>query len=190
MKTRILTLVAVLAASVAVPAIAATFKVDGTHSTVIFRVKHMNASYAYGRFNAISGNFAIDEANPAASSFDFTIKTDSIDTADAKRDAHLKRADFFNAAQYPTITFKSTNVKAAAAKGTYDVTGDLNLHGVTKAITVKVEHSGTAKGMMGGTIAGIESTFTIKRSDFGMKGMIGPVGDDVTITLSAEGGAK
>ena len=147
-------------------------------------------SYAYGRFNAVSGTFAIDEASPAASSCDFTIKTDSVDTADAKRDAHLKQADFFNAAQFPTITFKSKSVKAATAKGTYDVTGDLKLHGVTKTITVKVEHSGTAKGMMGGTIAGIESTFTIKRSDFGMKGMIGPVGDDVTITLSAEGGAK
>ncbi len=189
MKTRILTLVAVLAASLAVPAIAATFKVDGTHSTVIFRVKHMNASYAYGRFNAISGNFAIDEADPSSSSFDFTIKTDSVDTADAKRDAHLKKADFFNAAQYPTITFKSKTVKAAA-KGSVDVTGDLNLHGVTKSITVKVEHSGTAKGMGGGTIAGIESTFTIKRSDFGMKNMIGAIGDDVRITVSAEGGGK
>lgn len=189
MKTRIPTLVAVLAASLAVPAIAATFKVDSTHSTVIFRVKHMNASYAYGRFNAISGTFSIDEADPSESSFDFTIKADSIDTADAKRDAHLKRADFFNAAQHPTITFKSTTVKAAT-KGTYDVTGDLKLHGVTRPITVKVEHSGTSKGMGGGTIAGIESTFTIKRSDFGMKGMLGVIGDDVTIILSSEGGAK
>lgn len=190
MKARILTLATVLAASLAVPAIAATFKVDNTHSTVIFRVKHMNASYAYGRFNVVSGTFTIDEANPAASSFDFTIKTDSIDTADAKRDAHLKKADFFNAAQYPTITFKSQTVKAAADKGTYDVTGDLSLHGVTKPITVKIQHSGTARSLIVGTIAGIESTFTIKRSDFGMKGMIGPVGDEVTITLSAEGGVR
>ena len=189
MKSRILTLAAVLAASVAVPALAATFKVDSTHSTLIFRVKHMNASYAYGRFNAISGEFAIDEANPAASSFNFTIKTDSVDTADAKRDAHLKNADFFNAAQFPTITFKSKTVKAAG-KGAYDVTGDLTLHGVTKPITVKVEHTGTSKGMGGATIAGIESTFTLKRSEFGMKNMVGPVGDDVTVTLSAEGGAK
>lgn len=189
MKARILTLAATLAACLAAPAIAATYKVDTVHSTVIFRVKHANASYAYGRFNNITGSFTIDAAKPAASSFDFTIKVDSIDTGAPDRDAHLKKTDFFNAAQFPTITFKSKKV-AAADKGTFDVTGDLTMHGVTKPITVKISHTGTAPGMRGGEIAGIESTFTIKRSDFGMKGGMGMLGDDVTVTVSSEGAAK
>jgi polyisoprenoid-binding protein YceI len=189
MKSRILAAAVALVTFLTVPALAATFRVDAIHSTVIFRVKHMNASYAYGRFNNLSGSFTIDEANPANSSFDFTVKVDSIDTADAKRDGHLKNTDFFNAKQFPTITFKSKSVKAAA-KGEYEVTGDLTLHGVTKSITTKIAHTGTSKGMGNTTIAGIESTFTIKRSDFGMKNMLQMIGDDVTITVSSEGGAR
>lgn len=196
MKARIFSLAAIaIATAIAAPAFAAeTFKVDAVHSTVIFRVKHMNASYAYGRFNNIAGSFAIDEKNPSASSFDFTIKVDSVDTANAGRDGHLKKTDFFNAAQFPTIGFKSKSVKAGA-EGAYDVTGDLTFHGVTKPITVKIQHTGTAsmKPPGGGketTIAGIESTFTIKRSDYGMKNMLGMLGDDVTVTVAVEGGTK
>ena len=188
MKARTLSAVAILTI-LAAPALAATFKVDSVHSTVMFRVKHMNTSYAYGRFNAVSGSFNLDEANPENASFDFAVKVDSIDTADAKRDGHLKNADFFNAKQFPTITFKSTSAKSAG-KDAYDVTGDLTLHGVKKPITIKIEHSGTGKGPQGGTIAGIETTFTIKRSDFGMKNMLGMLGDEVTVTVASEGGAK
>src|SRR5215212_9781855 len=86
------------------------YKVDTVHSTAIFRVKHMNTSYAYGRFNDISGQFSLDDQDPAQSRFDFVVKTDSIDTASANRDKHLKGPDFFNAVQYPTITFKSKSV--------------------------------------------------------------------------------
>lgn len=189
MRARILSLSAVLLASASVPVLGASFKVDPVHSSVTFMVKHMNASYAMGRFNAISGSFDLDEANPSASKFDFTLKTDSIDTADAKRDAHLKNADFFNAKQFPTIGFKSKTVKAGAEKGTFDVTGDMTLHGVTKEITVKIQHVGTAKSQFG-TVAGVFSTFTIKRSDFGMKGMLNMLGDEVTVTVSVEGGLK
>lgn len=186
MKPRAFALAAILAPALLVPASAADYKVDPVHSSVVFRVKHMNASYAYGRFNAIAGSFAIDAADPARSKFDFTIKTDSIDTANPGRDTHLKNADFFNAKQFPTITFKSKTV-ASAGKDTYEVTGDLTLHGVTKPITVTVEHTGTGKDMRQNSIAGIESVFTIKRSDFGMKGLVGPVADDVKVMLSSEG---
>ena len=189
MKSRSLTLAAFLLLSISVPVSAATYHVDSAHSSAMFMVKHMNASMAMGRFNAIGGTFVVDEADPSASKFDITIKTESIDTANAARDAHLKNADFFNAKQFPVIAFKSKTVKAGEEKGTFEVAGELSLHGVTKPITVKITHTGTAKGPQG-TVAGILSTFTIKRSDFGMKGMIGPVGDDVTITFSAEGGAK
>ena len=164
---------AVIASSFAAPAFAANYKVDPVHSSATFRVKHMNTSYTYGRFNAISGTFAIDEADPAKSSFDFTVKTDSVDTADAGRDAHLKNTAFFNAKQFPSITFKSKSVKSSG-KDTLEVTGDLTLHGVTKPITVSIELTRHGKATCRGTaIAGIESVFTIKRSDFGMKGMVG-----------------
>jgi len=187
MKARILVITA-LATVLVVPAFAGTFTVDKVHSAVMFRVKHANASYAYGRFNDISGSFTIDEANPAACAFDFTVKVDSIDTANAARDGHLKGTDLFNAKQFPLITFKSKKV-TSAGKGTYDVEGDLTLHGVTKPITVKIEHTGTAQ-MKGATIAGIETTFKIKRSDFGMKNMLNMLGDEVTVTVSSEGGSK
>jgi polyisoprenoid-binding protein YceI len=189
MKVRNLFLAMILAPALGLAAQAATYKVDPVHSAVAFRVKHMNTSYAYGRFNSIAGTFSLDPADPAKSAFDFTIKTDSIDTGNAMRDTHLKNADFFNAKQFGTITFKSKKV-ASAGKDTYEVTGDLTMHGVTKPVTVKIEQTGSGKDMRGGAIAGIESVFTLKRSDFGMKGMLDAVGDDVKVMLSCEGGAK
>src|SRR4051794_7367071 len=87
-----------------------TYRVDTTHSSTVFRVKHMNASYAWGRFNSITGSFTLNEAIPAQSKFEFVVKADSIDTANAKRDTHLKSPDFFNTVQFPSITFKSQSV--------------------------------------------------------------------------------
>ena len=170
-------------------ALAASYKVDAAHSSVHFRVKHMDTSYFYGRFNAISGSFAIDPSDPSKSSFEFAMKADSIDTNNPARDSHLKNADFFNAKQYPNIGFKSTSVESAG-KDAYKVTGDLTLHGVTKPITVTIEHTGSGQDMRKNAIAGIESVFTIKRSDFGMKGLVGPVGDEVKVMMSAEGVAN
>jgi polyisoprenoid-binding protein YceI len=164
-----------------------TYKVDTVHSTVLFKIKHMNASYSYGRFNAIQGAFALDEKDPAKSSFDVTLKVDSVDTANAGRDNHLKGPDFFNAKQFPTISFKSKSI-ASAGKGVYDVTGDLTLHGVTKSVKVAVEPTGMGKDPRGRSIAGVEGAFRIKRSEFGMSGMLAGVGDDVLITISLEGG--
>jgi polyisoprenoid-binding protein YceI len=164
------------------------FQVDTVHSTVQFRVKHMNVSYAYGRFNDVSGKFLLDEADPAKSVFDLSIKADSIDTANTKRDMHLKNTDFFNAKQFPTITFKSKTVTKVGTA--YDVVGDLNLHGVTKPVTFRLTSTGTGKGMAGGTLAGVEASTIIKRSDFGMTFMVGPVGDEVTVTVALEGSRK
>jgi polyisoprenoid-binding protein YceI len=164
------------------------FQVDAVHSSVLFRVKHMNVSYTYGRFNDVSGHFLLDEADPSKSLFDLTVKSESIDTANTKRDNHLKGTDFFNAKQFPTITFKSKSVKKGDSG--YDVTGDLTLHGVTKPVTFRVASTGTGRGMIGGTLAGVEASVVIKRSDFGMTFMVGPVGDEVTVTVALEGGRK
>jgi polyisoprenoid-binding protein YceI len=163
---------------------AETYQADTVHSSVIFRVKHLDTSFAYGRFNDISGTFLLDKESPLHSKLDFVVKSASIDTGSPKRDQHLKGPDFFNVVQYPTISFKSKHV-AASGEG-FEVTGDLTMHGTTKPVTVQVIPTGSSTGQMG-KIAGIESTFTIKRSDYGMKGMIPMLGDDVRVTVSVEG---
>ena len=125
-----------------------TFKVDSVHSALEYRIKYMNVTYLIGRFNSIEGNFTLNPADPSKSAFDFTVKSDSLDTANAGRDGHLKGPDFFNAKQFPTITFKSKSV-APTGRNVYKVKGDLTLHGVTKEVTVTVEHTGTGPGMPG-----------------------------------------
>lgn len=170
------------------PAAAATpYSIDPVHSSVIFRVKHMNTSQFYGRFNEIHGTIDFDEGSPGASHLDAEIKTDTLDTHASKRDAHLKSADFFNVATFPTATFKSKSwTKSGDA---FDVAGDLTIHGVTKPVTAKLEKTGAGKGQ-GGAIIGFETTFNIKRSDFGIAYMPDGLGDDVRITIALEAGAK
>jgi polyisoprenoid-binding protein YceI len=169
-------------------AAAEMYAADGAHSSLVYRVKHLDTTYFWGRFNTISGSFALDESNPAESRFEFQVKADSIDTGIPKRDLHLKSPDFFNVAQFPTIAFKSQNVTKSG--DAYDVTGELTLHGVTKPVKVKVVSTGKSKDMRGTPIAGIEATFSIKRSEFGMKNMVGPIGDDVWVTVGIEGQRK
>src|SRR4029450_565038 len=97
-----------------------------------------------------------------------------------KRDAHLKSPDFFNAKQYPTITFKSTSVKKGEGSA-LQVTGDLTMHGVTKSITVPVELTGKGQFPPGTLRAGVEATMVVKMSDFGIKGMPGALSDEVKV---------
>lgn len=160
------------------------YQVDSVHSSMVFRVKHMGAANFYGRFNSIAGSFTLDD-DPAKNAFDVRIQTESVDTAQAKRDQHLKSPDFFNARQFPTITFKSTSVKKMG-DASFDVTGDLELHGVTKSVTAKVTKTGagTARGRQ---IAGVEAELNIKRSDFGMTYGLDSLGDEVYIIVSLEG---
>ncbi len=171
------------------PAATKTYKIDSVHSSAVFRIKHNNASHFYGRFNDISGTIVYDEANPAGSSVEVTIKADSVMTGNGKRDEHLKSPDFFNAGEFPVLTFKSKGVKKGSGKAEFEVAGDLTIHGVTKPLTVKVAHTGTGKSR-DGEVAGFETVFTIKRTDFGMTYMVGPLGDDVQITISLEGGLE
>lgn len=162
------------------------YTVDAVHSTVIFRIKHMNAGYSYGRFNDLAGTFLLDDARPEASSIAITVQTESIDTANEKRDQHLRSPDFFSAKEFPTITFKSTQVKKSGSA--FEVVGDLTLHGVTKPVTATVEPSGTGKGRQGESLAGLEARFTIKRSDFGMTTYLPTaLGDEVNLIVALEG---
>jgi polyisoprenoid-binding protein YceI len=175
--------------AVSAPANAAeAYAADPVHSSLVYRVKHFNATYFWGRFNTITGSFTLDDANPAQCQFEFQVKADSIDTGNAKRDQHLKSPDFFNVVQFPTIAFKSQKVTKSGEA--YEVVGDLTLHGVTKPVTVKVVPTGKGKGPMGAPIAGIEATLSLKRTEFGMSNMVGPLGDDVWVTVGIEGRRK
>lgn len=166
-----------------------TYEVDASHSMIIFRAKHMGVSYNYGRFNEFSGNLAVDETDAANSMIELEVKAASVDTGDEKRDQHLRSPDFFDAKQFPVITFKSTEVKKVD-EDTLEVTGDLKLHGVKKSVTVEVAITGKGKNQQGTALIGFETTFTIKRSEFGMDYGIGAVSDDIRITVSVEGMKK
>lgn len=173
------------AALLAFPAFAQNWQVDPVHSSVFFKVKHVGASWAYGLIHAPTGKVVFDPANPTASSIEITAKVANVDTGNANRDTHLKSNDFFAGAQFPNITFKSTSWKPAG-ENKFEVTGDLTLRGQTKPVTVTLEFTGTGKDRQGADVAGFETTFTIKRSDFGVNGAQGGVGDDVTLSVSIE----
>lgn len=186
MKTAFLTACAALL--LLSPAMAQdTYKVDRDHSIALFRIKHLGVSFTYGRFNELEGTIVLDEANPEKSSVELVVKATSLDTNQPKRDEHLRGPDFFNVKQFPEIRFKSKSWKKSG-ESSYQITGDLTLHGVTKEITVNVDHTGSGKDPWGGFRSGFELVFTIKRSDFDMKYMLGgPVGDEVRLTVSVEG---
>ena len=109
------------------------YSIDPMHSGVHFKIQHIGLSWIHGRFNNYAGTFTIDADDASKCSFELKINTESIDTNNSKRDAHLRSPDFFNAKQFPAISFESTGVKAI--KDGYEVTGNLTMHGVTKPAT-------------------------------------------------------
>lgn len=171
----------------AAPATESAYSVDGVHSFVTFRCKHLNTSYAYGRFDKVSGTINFDEAKPEASSLTIEVATDSVNTANANRDKHLKSDAFFDASQFPKATFVSKSF-AKSGENAFDVKGDFTLRGTTKEITIKLEKTGQGKGQGGKDIIGFESTFTINRLDYGVKFMPDMLGQEVRITVSLESG--
>jgi polyisoprenoid-binding protein YceI len=170
----------------AVAPAAETYKVDPVHSAVIFRIKHLNVSYSYGRFNDPQGTFVFDDDEPASCSFDIKVRTRDVDTNNAERDKHLRGEVFFDVKQFPYITFKSTQV-TKSGEDTYKVAGDMTFHGVTRPITVEVQRTGAGPDPWGTYRSGFETVFTIKRSDFGMDAMLETLGDEVRLFVSLEG---
>jgi polyisoprenoid-binding protein YceI len=162
-----------------------TYKVDPVHSSVVFSIKHNGVTNFYGAFKDISGTVAFDATDPSKSAVELTVPVESVDTRSDKRDQHLKSPDFFNAKQFPAITFKSNKIEGSGES--YKISGDLTIHGVTKPITVDFKRGADGQGGGGKTVGGGEARFTIKRSDYDMKFMVGPLGDDVNIILSLEG---
>ena len=159
-----------------------TYNVDASHTAVVFSVSHLGFSYTYGRFNKCGGRFVLDGAN---SKFELAIDANSLDTNDLKRDEHLRGADFFNVKQFPSITFQSTKVEQDG--DSYNITGNLTMHGVSRQVTLPMKKLGEGKGPYGNYRVGFMSQFQIKRSDFGMQSMLPAVGDEVALSVSFEG---
>jgi polyisoprenoid-binding protein YceI len=184
-----LVLTVVLALSAAAPARAADdYAIDPVHSSVTFKIGHLGISSIYGRFNDVAGGFTLDADDAGKCLFGLSLKTEGVNTNNDKRDEHLRSPDFFNAKQFPSISFKSTAVKAI--KDGYEVTGDLTLHGVTKAVTFKLMGGKKAEFPKGTTRTGFATELTIKRSDFGMDKFAEMLSDDVVIGIGFEGTKK
>ena len=172
-------------ATAAAPAEAKTFSIDPVHSNVIFKIKHNNASNFYGRFDKVSGSFTVGDT----ASFDVKVDAASVDTNNSKRDDHVKSPDFLSVKEFPEISFSGKDFKKSG--DSWKGSGELSLHGVKKTIEVEIKQIGMGAGMGGkGEVAGVEANITIKRTDYGVKGMVGPLGDDVTLWVSLEGGSK
>jgi polyisoprenoid-binding protein YceI len=164
-----------------------TFKVDPVHSFVVFKISHLDLGYVWGEFASPAGSITLDDSDASKNAVEIEIKADNLVTTNEARNKHLKSPDFFDAKQFPTITFKSTAIKKTA-DNTYEVTGDLTLHGVTKSITVTLNKLGEGdKGAMMGYRAGFEADFSIRRSDFGMTAMMNAAGDEVKLFVNLEG---
>lgn len=166
--------------------------IDKSHSEADFSVKHMGISTVHGSFRGVSGVVRFEAGNPNVWSVDATIDVSGVDTGVAQRDQALKSPEFLDVAKYPTMTFKSTSVKAQGA--TYLIAGDLTLHGVTKPVTLTLEAPGDEQiGMDAKSVhRGFTATTTINRQDFGLtwngtlKGGEAVVGNEVKIELDIE----
>lgn len=168
------------------------WEIDPAHSSALFAIRHLMVSTVRGEFGKMSGTVTLDESDPTQSSIEATIDAASINTRNAKRDEHLQGPDFFDVAKYPTITFKSTKIEAMG-EGKFKVTGDLTMHGVTKAIVLDVEGTTTpVKDPMGRMKLGGGATTTLNRKDFGLTynraletgGVL--IGEEVDVTIDLE----
>jgi len=161
------------------------YTTDPMHTSVGFEIDHLGLSRVQGRFTKHTGHLQVDTGDLTKSSVEFTIQTDSVDTAVAPRDADLRSPNFFEVDKYPTIAFKSTKIRKSG-KG-YLADGDLTIHGVTKSISIPFKQYGPVKDPWGGTRIGVVADpIIVNREDFGMKFDVPMVGSKVTVRLSLE----
>jgi polyisoprenoid-binding protein YceI len=178
-------------ATIATPAAAQTWKIDGSHSSASFTVKHMMVSNVHGRFGKVEGTIVYDGANIGAVKAEATIDATTITTDNEKRDAHLKSPDFFDATGFPTITFKSKRAEAVG-KGKFKLIGDLTMRGKTKEVVLDVDGPTDPVTVQNAQRVGATATTRINRQDFGVswsRSMDGGgyvVSDEVKITIELE----
>jgi len=143
------------------------WSIDTAHSEIGFKVKHMMFTNVSGNFEKFDASIETEGDDFTTAKFDFAGDTDSITTGNADRDNHLRSADFFDAGQFPKLSFKSTSF-SKIDEGDYTLTGDLTLHGVTKTVKLDVEFGGLAKDPWGNTKVGLSATGKINRKDWNL----------------------
>lgn len=175
-------------APVAAAAAVAKYDIDPAHSNVTFGWDHFGFSHPTARLKTIEGSVQLDQADLTKSSVSVNLPLDGLDTGVAKLDEHLKSADFFEAAKYPTITFKSTKVEKAGAND-LKITGDLTVHGVTKPVTLNAKVNKIGLFEMGpykAQAAGFDAETVIKRSEFGVGKYVPNVSDDIAVRITLD----
>lgn len=167
-----------------VSSMAASYTIDPAHTYPNFTINHLGFSTLHGRFDKTSGKLSMDR-DKGTGSVEVTIDVASVSTGFKKRNDHLRSPDFFNAVEFPEITFKSTKVTFQGKGAT--VVGDLTIKGVTKSVTLTVDsincgvHPFSKK-----EVCGFNATTQLKRSDYGVKYALPAVGDDISLTLEVE----
>lgn len=188
---RTLSLLTLMIVAAALPATAAdTYTVDGAHSNVKFKIRHL-VSKTSGEFGTFDGRIVADWENLDNAKVEFTIDAASIDTGNADRDKHLRSADFFDVEKYPKISFTSSKITRIEGR-TYNVLGTLTMHGVAREVNLPVTFLGEMQDPWGNTKAGFEFEAMINRKDFGITwnkamdtgGVI--LGDEVEIEVNLE----
>ncbi|MFJ3897660.1 YceI family protein [Streptomyces sp. NPDC090083] len=148
-------------------ALTGDYTIDPAHTTLGFTARHAMVTNVKGKFLDFSGTLHLDGADPAKSTASLDVKMDSIDTGSADRDGHLKSADFFKTDEFPSMTFRSTSAESLGGDD-YRITGDLEILGTTKPITIDLEFNGAAKDPFGNERVGFEGKAEILRSEFGL----------------------
>jgi polyisoprenoid-binding protein YceI len=187
MKRRVFSLLALAVFTVAAWAQGSEWQIDPAHTTTGFTVRHMGISNVHGRFVKTSGTAAIDDNDITKSSVNATMDVSSIDTGNENRDNDLKSPNYFDAAQFPTITFKSKSV-SKNGEGKLKVVGDLTIHGVTKEVTLDVDGPSAPLEQRGNKRRGLSATTSVNRKDFGVgaKAPAVMIGEDIKIDIDAE----
>ncbi|MCR9257395.1 MAG: YceI family protein [Alphaproteobacteria bacterium] len=187
-------LVASAALLVAAPAKAVeTYAFDKAHTNILFAINHLGLSEFYGQFQDFDGTVTFDPADPTKSAMDVTIQATSVDTDVAALDEHLRNEDFFNVAQFPEITFKTTEIRRTG-ETTGEIVGELTMLGVTKPVTLDATMNFNGTHPLSGVLPyykdahylAVSAETVVKRSDFGMTYLVPNVGDEVKIIIETE----
>lgn len=162
------------------------YVLDASHGKITWSIDHLGFSTYIGQFIDVDARLKLDAANPANSTLTATVDADKVSTANDALDKHIKAPDFLDAAKFPKATFKATSIKQTGAR-TADIVGDLTLHGVTKPLTIKAtfNKAGVHPADNKYTI-GFDGEAVIKRSEYGVKGYLPVLGDEVALKIEAE----
>jgi len=168
-----------------------TWTIDPSHTLVEFSVKHLMIARVKGRFRDVSGSIVLDPARPAEPDVDVAISIGSVDTGDAKRDAHLRSADFFDADTFPTMTFRARRFEGDLTRR-FTLIGDLTIRDVTRPVALDVSSEGRVSDPWGGDRMGFAATGRINRTDYGLNWNVALeaggvlVGEEIRVAIEAE----